>query len=191
MRALAVGIALVMVSTISVAQKAPAKKPAARPKAAAEQHRQSSEAEDRQAIEELHQADIAANLALDVDKITGYLDDDVVAMPPNSKPLAGKDAYHAYLVAQQKALANVDILGYEETWDEVRMMGDYAYEYGSIKSRLRPVNAKDETPLEYNVMRVLKKEPTGIWKVYRTIWNERKEPANPEKYKDQNKGTSD
>lgn len=183
MRALAVAV-VVMVSMAALAQKSTAKKPTARAKgsAAAEQHRQASEAEDRQAIEELHQADIAANLAFDVDKMTAYLDDDVVAMPPNAKPLVGKDAYHAYLVEQQKALANVDILGYEETWDEVRMLGDYAVEYGSIKSRIRPANSKDETPLEYSIMRELKKEPTGIWKVYRTIWNDRTETKKPEKY---------
>ena len=56
----------------------------------------------------------------------------------------------------------------------MRILGEYAYEYGTIRSRIRQQNAKDETPLEYNVMRVLKKQPSGAWKIYRTIWNDRK-----------------
>lgn len=173
-----------LISSAAFAQKATAKKPASRAKApsAAEQHRQASAAEDRQGIEDLHQADIAASLAFDIDKLTALWDDEIVSMPPNSKPIVGIEANHAYLAAQQKAMANVDILGYEETWDEVRILGEYAYEYGTIRSRIRQVNAKEETPLEFNVMRVLKKEPTGIWKVYRTIWNDRMEVKKPEKY---------
>ena len=154
------------------------KKPAPHPKAkvAAEQ-RQATEAEDKEAIEQLHHDDITASLAFDVDKLTATWDDEIVSLPPNSKPLAGKAANHEYLLSQQKAMANVEILGYEETWDEVRILGEYAYEYGSIRSRIRQVNAKDETPLEYNVMRVLKKQPSGIWKIYRTIWNDQKTAA--------------
>ena len=185
MRALAVIFALALLASTVVAQKAPAKRPAARAKgpSAAEQRRQASEAEDRQAIEQLHQDDIAANLAFDVDKLMADVDDDVVVMPPGSKPIVGRAAYHDYLATRAKDLANVEILAYEATWDEVRILGDYAYEYGSIRSRMRQVNAKDETPQEYSTMRVLKKEPTGIWKIYRTIWNDRKNGGAPEKYK--------
>lgn len=165
---------MLVVASALIAQK-PAKKPGPRPQAkAAGAQRQATEAEDREAIEQLHQDDIAGSLAFDVDKLTNTWDDEVVSMPPNSKPVAGKAANHEFLQSQQKAMANVDILGYEETWDEVRILGEYAYEYGNIRSRIRQQNAKDETPLEYNVMRVLKKQPSGAWKIYRTIWNDRK-----------------
>ena len=175
---LVLSVASVLMLAIGAsAQKTPAKRPAARPSAKAEAQRQTTEAEDREAIEQLHQDDIAGSLAFDIDKLTGTWDDEVVSMPPNSKPIVGKEANHAYLESQRKAMANVEILSYEESWDEVRVMGDYAYEYGNIRSRIRPANAKDETPLDYNVMRVLKKQPSGAWKVYRTIWNERKSPA--------------
>jgi ketosteroid isomerase-like protein len=165
-------VSLLLAGTVA-AQK-PAKRPAPRPPARAEAQRQASQAEDREAIEQLHQDDIAGSLAFDIDKLTSTWDDEVVSMPPNSKPIVGKPANHEYLETQRKAMANVEILSYEETWDEVRVMGDYAYEYGSIRSRIRQPNAKDETALEYNIMRVLKKQPSGAWKIYRTIWNDRK-----------------
>jgi ketosteroid isomerase-like protein len=174
MRAPGIAAALLLLSAVLSAQK-PAKKPTPRPQAkAAEAHRQATEAEDREAIEQLHQDDIAGSLAFDVDKLTNTWDDEIVSMPPNSKPIVGKAANHEFLLSQQKAMANVEILSYEETWDEVRTLGEYAYEHGSIRSRIRQANAKDETALEFNVMRVLKKQPSGAWKVYRTIWNDRK-----------------
>jgi ketosteroid isomerase-like protein len=176
MRTLILFVTLAVAASVAAAQRPTTKRPGTRAKAAAtaEQRRASSEAEDQHAIEQLHQDEIVANLAFDVDKLTNTWDDDVVAMPPGSKPIVGKAANHEHLDSQQKAMANVEILGYEETWDEVRILGDYAYEYGTIRSRIREANAKDETLLEYNVMRVLKKEPSGAWKVYRTIWNDRK-----------------
>ena len=176
MRVLVLFLTFAVFSCLLQAQKPPAKRPAARPKGPlpAEQQRQTTEAEDRAAIEQLHQDDIAGSLAFDVDKLTGTWDDEIVSMPPNSKPIVGKAANHEFLESQRKAMTNVEILAYEETWDEVRVMGDYAYEYGSIHSRIRQATAKDETPLDYSVMRVLKKQPRGAWKIYRTIWNDRK-----------------
>lgn len=167
------------IAALSAKAQRPTKKPAPRAKApsVAEQQRQATEAEDREAIEQLHQDDIAGSLAFDIDKLASTWDDEIISMPPNSKPIVGMAANHAFLESQRKAMANVEILAYEENWDEVRVMGDYAYEYGTIKSRIRQANAKDETPLEYNVMRVLKKQPSGAWKIYRTIWNDRNPPA--------------
>lgn len=177
MRALVITAALLLVTMTSAGQRT-TKKPAPRPQTkAAEAQRPATEAEDREAIEQLHQDDITGSLAFDVDKLTGTWDDQIVSMPPNAKPIAGKAANHDFLQSQQKAMANVEILGYEETWDEVRILGEYAYEYGSIRTRIRQQNAKDETPLEFNVMRVLKKQPSGAWKVYRTIWNDRRPAA--------------
>ena len=174
MRAPGIAAALLLLTAVLSAQK-PVKKPAPRAQTnAAEAHRQATEAEDREAIEQLHQDDIAGSLAFDVDKLTGTWDDEIVAMPPNAKPVVGKAANHEFLLSQQKAMTNVEILSYEENWDEVRTLGEYAYEYGSIRSRIRQANAKDETALEFNVMRVLKKQPSGAWKIYRTIWNERR-----------------
>ena len=165
--------AVLLVTLPALAQKRP---PA---RAAAPQRLSASEAEDRQAIEELHQAEIEGNLAFDVDKIASTWDDEIVTMPPHSQPISGAVANHQFLESQRKAMANVDILGYEETWDEVRLLGEYAYEYGSIRSRIRPVNATEETALEFSAMRILKRQPSGAWKVYRSIWNDRR-PENPE-----------
>jgi ketosteroid isomerase-like protein len=139
---------------------------------------QPSQEADRKAIEDLHQRDIAASLAFDIDKLVSLWDDNIVAMPPSSAPLVGVEANRAYLARNREKMANVDILAYEEQWDEVRILGDYAYEYGSIRSRMRGADARQETAMAFNVMRVLKRQPGGDWKVYRTMWNDRG-PAEP------------
>ena len=143
-----------------------------------------SEAEDRQAIEQLHQADIEGNLAFDIDKLAGTWDDEVVTIPPHSAPIKGIEANRAYLEAQRKTMANIEILSYDQSWNEVRLLGDYAYEWGVIHSRIRPVNSTKELDLEFNIMRILKRQPSGAWKIYRSIWNDRKpantQPAPPE-----------
>ncbi len=140
---------------------------------------QASEEEDRTALEELHQRDINANIAFDLDQMAGLWDDNIVALPPGSAPLAGVTAYRNYLAKERDKLANVDILSYEEQWDEVRILGDYAYEYGSVHSRRQVQETNHETSLALNVMRILKREASGDWKIYRVIWNDRGAAAAP------------
>ncbi|MBZ5630793.1 MAG: DUF4440 domain-containing protein [Acidobacteriia bacterium] len=173
-------LALLAVILLAVASAAA---PQARRSRPAAKPAQNNLVQDQQAIEELHQRDIAASLALDVDKLVALWDENIVAMPPNSRPLVGIDANRAYLMKNRGQMADVDILSYEEQWDEVRVLGDYAFEYGSIRSRIRP-EMKQETALAFNVVRVLKRQPDGDWKVFRTIWNDRapaEAPAPPPK----------
>ncbi len=140
---------------------------------AAEAHPQPSEEEDQKAIQELHQREIAASLALDVDKLVLLWDDGIVSLPQGSPPVVGLEANRARLAKERDRMANVEILGYEQQWDEVRIVGEFGFEYGSITSRVRPENAKQETSLTLNVMRVLKRQDDGSWKIFRTISNTR------------------
>ncbi len=167
---------------------APGALPQARRARPAGKPAQPSLEQDRKAIEQLHQRDIAASLALDVDKLVALWDDNMVAMPPNSPPLVGIAANRAYLAKNRVQMAGADILAYEQQWDEVHVVGDYAFEYGSIRSRIRMQDAKQEQAFAFNVMRVLKRQADGDWKVYRTIWNDRAPaqapPAGPGKEKE-------
>ena len=70
-----------------------------------------------------------------------------------------------------KEMENFQILGYEQAWQEVRIMGDYASEYGTIQTRVSPINPGPEVDRTYNIMRVLKKQADGSWLIYRAIWN--------------------
>ncbi len=141
----------------------------------------SQEAEDRQAIQELYQAEIRANLSLDTDAMANLFDDDVVIMEPGHAPLVGRDAAAQYLAQLKTTFADDEILAYDQDWKEVRPLGEYTVEWGTISGRVRPTAGGDEISYTYDVMRVLKRQPSGAWKIFRWIWNspeaEKKVPA--------------
>ncbi len=140
-----------------------------RPTASASQ--QHSQQEDQQAIADLQRRDIDANIAVDTDKIMALRTDDVVYLVPGRAPVIGQDAVRAYLEDIRKQLADWDMVGYEENWQEVQVSGDVAYEWGTIHIRAQQANEKRESSATRNVIQVLKRQPGGDWKISRAIWN--------------------
>jgi ketosteroid isomerase-like protein len=128
-------------------------------------------AEDRAAIQELDDKEIKANLALDVHALELLWDPEIVTMPPGHAVISGLEANRTYLDKEAKDMQNFQILGYEQAWHEVRIVGDYAYEYGTIQTRIGPMNPGPEVDSTYNMMRILKRQPDGSWRIYRAIWN--------------------
>lgn len=164
----AVSCALVLLlATLALAQQS--RRPRRSPPAASQAA--SQEAEDRQAIEDLYQAEIRANLSLDTDAIANLFDDDIVIMEPGHAPLVGRDAAAQYLAELKQQFADDEILAYNQEWNEVRPLGEYTVEWGIISRRVRPAAGGDETSYTYDVMRVLKRQPSGAWKIFRWIWN--------------------
>ncbi len=140
-----------------------------RPSAAASQQR--SLEEDQKMIADLQRRDIDANIAVDTDKIMALRTDDVVYLIPGRAPVVGQEAVHAYLEDIRKQLADWDMVAYEETWQEVQVVGDLAYEWGTINIRAQQASEKRESTATRNVMQVLKRQPGGDWKIARAIWN--------------------
>ncbi len=127
---------------------------------------------DLKAIEELHRRDVAANKAYDVDALASLWTDDVVTMPPAMAPIVGKKANRDLLEAAAKQAKQLDILEYDQKWQEIEILGDYAYEWGIFRSTVKLKTGQSE-PMksEFRVMRILKRQTDGGWKVYRSIWN--------------------
>lgn len=138
-------------------------------------------AEDQAGIQELDDKEIKANLALDIQALELLWDPEIVTMPPGHTALTGMEANRAYLEQEAKAMENFQILGYEQTWQEVRIIGDYAYQFGTVQTRVSPMNPGPETDTTYNMMRILKRQPDDSWRIYRAIWNNATPPKVPEK----------
>jgi uncharacterized protein (TIGR02246 family) len=136
---------------------------------------------DLRAIDDLHRRDIAANKAYDVEALAALWTDDVVTMPPGMAPIVGKKANRDLLEANEVQAKQIDILGYEQQWEEIRVLGDYAYEWGIFRStaKLKAAPTSDPIKSEFRVMRVLKRQPDGGWKVHRSIWNSAPPPEPP------------
>jgi uncharacterized protein (TIGR02246 family) len=127
--------------------------------------------EDRKAIADLQRRDIEANMALDTEKLLALRTDDVVYLVPGRAPLVGQDAVRQYLGEIRGQLADWDMLAYEENWQEVQVVGDFAFEWGTVSIRARREGERRESAAVRNVMQVLRRQPDGDWKISRAIWN--------------------
>lgn len=128
--------------------------------------------QDLRAIEELHRRDMRASREGDFETLRALMSDDAVVMPPGGRVTRGREALDASFARMAEAMKQVEVLEYELDFEEVHVVGDYAFEWGAIRGAMR---ARPDGPVErstYKVMRVLQRQPDGRWKVHRTIWNE-------------------
>jgi ketosteroid isomerase-like protein len=63
-----------------------------------------------------------------------------------------------------------DVLDYALRFQEVKVLGDYAYEWGSITGSMREIVTGDVSRSAFHVMRILRRQADGSWRVYRSIW---------------------
>lgn len=161
-------IAVIVLLLMSAA--APQSKRRPRPDTPAEA--QSRTAEDQAAIQKLQDKDILASTAFDVEALLALWTDDGVLLAPQHAPVSGKAALRRFYEQQREALGRADIIGYEEQWQEVRIMGDYAYQWGQIQQRTRIGQSRAESSTLVNAMRILKRDEDGAWRVARAIYNE-------------------
>jgi len=181
MRNLSLFLAIVMIAAIvpCAAQK---KSTPRRPQSEAEQQQQIEE--DKVAIQKLHDLDIEASLALDVPKLEALWTDDIVTMAPDGPAVVGREANNKKLEEGAEGLKSMEILAFDEQWQEIRIQGDWAYEWGTMSGRMRPFSGGQEIDYLLNVMRVLNRQPDGTWKIARSIYNNAKPlPAQPEQPK--------
>jgi ketosteroid isomerase-like protein len=148
-----------------------------RPAPSAAQNQQLQD--DMQAINSLHNKDIEASLALDEPVLESLWTDDVVTMHPGSPPIVGKAANVERLKAGIEQMKSQEVLAYNEEFQEIRIQGDWAWEWGSITGRTRPFSGGNEASYQFNVMRVLERQPDGNWKVARSIYNDAAPLAAP------------
>jgi uncharacterized protein (TIGR02246 family) len=121
---------------------------------------------ERNAIKELDQKDIAASKKNDVDALVALWTDDGVLLQPGAAAVVGKEAIRKLLLQQQQQAAHVETIAYDEKWNEVRIAGGYAFEWGQIGATLKLPDAR-EVRQSVNAIRVLAKQPDGSWRVAR------------------------
>jgi ketosteroid isomerase-like protein len=127
---------------------------------------------DRKAIEELHHRDEAASKAQNFAVLRSLMDDDAVVMEPGRMPLRGRAELDRSFAARSAAKPTVLIDDYRFDWNEVEIVGNRAIEWGRILGRVRDPQSGETQDLAFNVMRVLKRDGQGNWRIYRTIWND-------------------
>lgn len=123
------------------------------------------------AIEKLHQRDMAASRSGDFETLRTLMSDEAVMMPPGGNFVRGRAEIDAGMGRMSEAMRTVEVLEYVLDFEEVKVLGDYAFEWGVIRGRMRSLDGGDAEESIYKVMRILQKQANGEWKVHRSIWN--------------------
>ena len=81
----------------------------------------------------------------------------------------------------QEGMQEVEVLEYVLDFEEITLLGNYAFEWGTIRGAMRDKREGKVEYATYKVMRILQRQANGEWKVHRTIWNDnpRLDPADP------------
>jgi uncharacterized protein (TIGR02246 family) len=122
-------------------------------------------------IERLHQRDMEASRSGDFETLRSIISDDAVMLPPGSGVTRGRAELEQGFRRMAEAMSGVEVLEYELDFEEVKIVGDYAFEWGYIRGAMRAREGGAVERSTYKVMRVLQKQPDGTWKVHRSIWN--------------------
>ena len=83
-----------------------------------------------EALRELHEKDIQASKTRDFDTLLSLWTEDGVLLEPGKKPLIGIDAIKAYMDKQREVSKAYAITKYEHRWEEINIIGDWAFEWG-------------------------------------------------------------
>jgi uncharacterized protein (TIGR02246 family) len=126
----------------------------------------SSVENDLRAIEALNQRDVQAALAGDTAMMMSQWTDDFVALPPAGPILRGRSAIAEAL---ETAATEVEVLEWVFDFQEVKVLGDHAFAWGTYHGSVRPRVGGEAVHSSGKLMRILQRQPDGSWKMYRTI----------------------
>jgi ketosteroid isomerase-like protein len=100
-------------------------------------------AADLEAINALHQRDMEASKKWDVDALASLWADDIVTLTQGEPPMIGKDANRAAILRLRDESSEIQITDYILSFNEVKIVGDWAFEWGTYSGTVKPVDGGD------------------------------------------------
>ena len=126
--------------------------------------------QDRAAIDSLHQRDMRAVMAGDTTTLMSLWTDDIVSLPPVGPIRSGREANAAALRESMKQMKESEPVEYRLDFQEVQIVEASAFEWGTYKAVARERPGAAPTTTTGKVMRILRRDSAGEWKVARTIF---------------------
>ena len=124
---------------------------------------------DLHAIQALNQRHTEAVLANDIDAIVLEWSEDFTVLPPVGPLIRGRRDNVEIVQKGISQLQAFEPLEYVEHFEEIKVAGEYAFEWGIYRGRSRPRSGGDTVSYGGKLMRILQRQPDGSWKMYRTI----------------------
>jgi len=126
---------------------------------------------DIEAINKLHQREMDASRKWDIDTLASLWTDDVVMLPAGEPALIGRDANRASITRLRDQSGSAQISDYILSFNEVKVTGDWAFEWGTYSGTLAPEGGGESLRATGKVIRVLKKDADGSWRIARAMYN--------------------
>ena len=121
---------------------------------------------DLRAIEAVNQRDVEAALAGDTAGMMSQWTEDFVLLQAAGPILRGRrtiaDAFRGVENTVEVLESVLDI-------QEVKVLGDHAFQWGTYRYSLRPRSGGETVRTSGKLMRILQRQPDGAWKMHRTI----------------------
>ena len=124
--------------------------------------------EDLRAIEALNQHDVDAVLSGDVDALISQWTDDFVVITQGSI-VRGRDANAALMEPAREMAGQLEPLEHVLDFEETIVAGDYAFQWGTVRSSSRARGSGEVFSGGGKLMRILQRQPDGSWKMHRTM----------------------
>jgi uncharacterized protein (TIGR02246 family) len=120
---------------------------------------------DLRAIEAINQRDVQFSLAGDKAKMMSQWTDDFVLLPWAGPILRGRSVIAEALGGTE----DPEIVEYVLDIQEVKVLGDYAYQWGTYHYAMRPRAGGETVSTAGKLMRILQRQSDRSWKMYRGI----------------------
>jgi uncharacterized protein (TIGR02246 family) len=121
-------------------------------------------------IEELHKKDKQAALNGDIKTLSSLFTDDGILIPAVGDIIEGKEGLKNMLKQSFELYKDYTVTEYDHDFKEIKVLGQYAYEWGIYSSKYKSKKDSKEITASGKLMRILKLQADGSWKVHRTIW---------------------
>lgn len=123
---------------------------------------------DQEQIVAANNAYIQAILAADVASLMNFYADDVVLLPPSEPAVVGKKAVSIYWAEAMKQVTTVEGASH---FDEIIVLGDWAYARGKYEGRSRRTSDGMEFEDRLNFSGLRRRDSNGTWRIARDMWN--------------------
>ncbi len=132
---------------------------------------------DRKAIEDLHRRDMEAAKRGDYETLVSLWTDDAVMLPPNGHVVVGIETIRARMEASRGHFDTLEVTEYVQDFKDVEIVGDLALEWGTYRGTTRSRLSGEIVSGKGTLMRLLRKQPDGSWKIGAVDVDDRSELA--------------
>jgi uncharacterized protein (TIGR02246 family) len=120
---------------------------------------------DLRAIEAINHRDVQFALANDAAAMMSQWTDDFVLLPSAGPIMRGRHA----IAEAFRGVQSPEILEYVLDIQEVKVLGDYAFQWGTYHYSVRPRTGGEPVHTAGKLMRILQRKSDGSWKMHRGI----------------------